>query len=103
MHVPCCPATCLQLWFNQLHPAAIPALTAIPTFLTTLPQENDIILCDGMCNRAYHFKCLVRWLWFVCAARVLPYASAFHILLSATPPCPPALIGLCHLNRPKWN
>ncbi len=23
------------------------------------PQENDIILCDGMCNRAYHVKCLV--------------------------------------------
>lgn len=22
-------------------------------------QENDIILCDGMCNRAYHVKCLV--------------------------------------------
>lgn len=27
---------------------------------THLVQENDIILCDGMCNRAYHFKCLVR-------------------------------------------
>ncbi|EFN50542.1 hypothetical protein CHLNCDRAFT_137229, partial [Chlorella variabilis] len=22
-------------------------------------EENDIILCDGMCNRAYHVRCLV--------------------------------------------
>lgn len=22
-------------------------------------QDNDIILCDGHCNRAYHVKCLI--------------------------------------------
>ena len=22
-------------------------------------QDNDIILCDGHCDRAYHVKCLV--------------------------------------------
>lgn len=34
--------------------ATLPSLCLLPH-----PQENDIILCDGMCNRAYHFKCLV--------------------------------------------
>ncbi len=23
-----------------------------------MPQENDIILCDGNCHRAYHERCL---------------------------------------------
>ena len=36
-----------------------PTLTT-PTHPHTAPrQDNDIILCDGMCNRAYHVRCLV--------------------------------------------
>lgn len=41
----------------------IPNATLPSLCLSPRPQENDIILCDGMCNRAYHFKCLVRGCW----------------------------------------
>ena len=38
---------------------AVPPHTVPSRPPTTVPQENDIILCDGMCNRAYHVRCLV--------------------------------------------
>lgn len=38
--------------------ALSPLLTGVCVYVGV--QENDIILCDGMCNRAYHVKCLVR-------------------------------------------
>ena len=53
-------------------------------------QENDVVLCDGPCNRAYHFWCVrpplreadlnddEGWLCPGCDAKV----TAAHALLS---------------------
>lgn len=64
-------------------------------------QANDIVLCDGPCNRAYHFQCVqpaiqaaelqedVGWLCPACDAKVPPPPRP-------SAPAHPALQGNCH-------
>lgn len=42
---------------HALHTPKHPCLPASPT-LPLPPQDNDIIMCDGSCNRCFHENCV---------------------------------------------
>lgn len=55
-------ALCITLLSSRLPPQALSAdISARILIIRNLPrtQDNDIILCDGECSRAFHANCVI--------------------------------------------
>lgn len=84
--------SCTHVLFSATYVGSMPDHCARVTWVCAL-QDNDIVLCDGECGRAYHEQCLQPrihaselpedegWLCHACDAKVCP--TALDALLGA--------------------
>ena len=49
---------CLYIDYFRIHTHKCMRYSGLPIQNYLCKQENDIVLCDGACNRAYHANCL---------------------------------------------